>query len=134
MCSRTLWGSPMNSPVRLGVSPAIASTPTSVFSQRFCDFISPQLNLGLRGLSRSPVVPPSLSSRKYGTKSSASHRGAWSSSCHLAGIPFYHGCSPTGLDECFFFNFLVVRHPYSSIFCQFWLFFVFKFVVLLVVV
>ena len=33
---------------------------------------------------------------------------------------------PTGLDECFFFIFLVVRLPYSSIFCQFWLFFVFK--------
>ena len=36
----------------------------------------------------------------------------------------------TGLDECFFFNSLVVRLPYSSIFCQSWLFFVFKFVVL----
>ena len=33
---------------------------------------------------------------------------------------------PTGLDECFFFISLVVRLPYSSIFCQFWLFFVFK--------
>ena len=35
---------------------------------------------------------------------------------------------PTGLDECFFFNSLVVRLPYSSIFCEFWLVFVFKFV------
>ena len=33
---------------------------------------------------------------------------------------------PTGLDECFFFISLVVGLPYSSIFCQFWLFFVFK--------
>ena len=33
---------------------------------------------------------------------------------------------PTGLDECSFFNSLVVGVPYSSIFCQFWLFFVFK--------
>ena len=33
---------------------------------------------------------------------------------------------PTGLDECFFFISLVVRLPYSSIFCQFWLFLVFK--------
>ena len=32
----------------------------------------------------------------------------------------------TGLDECFFFISLVVGLPYSSIFCQFWLFFVFK--------
>ena len=33
--SRTLWVSPTNSPVRLGVSPAAASTPTGVFNQRF---------------------------------------------------------------------------------------------------
>ena len=33
---------------------------------------------------------------------------------------------PIGLDECFLFNSLVVRLPYSLIFCQFWLFFVFK--------
>ena len=32
---------------------------------------------------------------------------------------------PTGLDECVFFNSLVVGLPYSSIFCQFWLFFCF---------
>ena len=36
----------------------------------------------------------------------------------------------TGMDECFFFNSLVVGLPYTSIFWQFWLFFVFKFVVL----
>ena len=28
---------------------------------------------------------------------------------------------PTGLDQCFFFNSLVVRLPYSLTFCQFWL-------------
>ena len=33
--SRTLWVSPRNSPVRLGVSPAAASTPTGVFNQWF---------------------------------------------------------------------------------------------------
>ena len=37
-------------------------------------------------------------------------------------------------DECFIFNSLVVILPYSSIFSQFWLFFVFKFVVVLLVV
>ena len=41
---------------------------------------------------------------------------------------------PNGLDECFFFNALVVRLPYSLIFWQFLLFFVFKFVVLLLLV
>ena len=33
--SRPLWVPPMDSPVRLGVSPASASTPTGVFNQRF---------------------------------------------------------------------------------------------------
>ena len=33
--SRPLWVSGMNSPVRLGISPAAASTLTGVFSQRF---------------------------------------------------------------------------------------------------
>ena len=33
--SRTLWVSPTNSPVRLGVSPAAASTPMGVFNQWF---------------------------------------------------------------------------------------------------
>ena len=40
---------------------------------------------------------------------------------------------PTGLDECFF-NSLVVRLPLSLIFCQFWLFFVFKFIVVFLLV
>ena len=35
VCSRPLWVSPMNSPVRLGVSPTAASTPTGVFGHRF---------------------------------------------------------------------------------------------------
>ena len=33
--SRPMWVSPVNSPVRLGVSPAAASTPTGVFNQWF---------------------------------------------------------------------------------------------------
>ena len=41
---------------------------------------------------------------------------------------------PSGQDECFFFNTLVVGLPYSLIFCQFWLFFVFKFVAVLLLV
>ena len=47
--------------------------------------------------------------------------------CHESSPPGCPICTPpTGLDECFFFNSLVVGLPYSSIFCQFWLFFVFK--------
>ena len=33
-CSRPLWVSPMTSPVRLGVPPAAAPTPTGIFNQR----------------------------------------------------------------------------------------------------
>ena len=39
--------------------------------------------------------------------------------------------TPPDPDECFYFNSLVVRLPYSLIFWQFWLVFVFKFVVVL---
>ena len=69
--SRTLWISPTNSPVRLGVSPA-ASAPTGVFSQRLWGFISRYWSPGLHSLSRSPIVPPSLSARECGTTQSAS--------------------------------------------------------------
>ena len=81
MCvhSRTLWVSPRYSPVRLGVSPTAASTPTNVFNQRFWGFISLQWNPGLCGLSQSPLVLPGLSAHKCGTAQSVSH--------HLAKSP-----------------------------------------------
>ena len=40
----------------------------------------------------------------------------------------------TSTNGCFYFNSLIVRLPYSLIFRQFWLFFVFKFVVVLLLV
>ena len=82
--SRTLWVSPANSPMRLGVSPTIA-TPTYFFSQKFWGFISVHWNPGLRGLSHSPVVPPGLSTCKC--------RTTWSTSCLLAVCPLHPGCS-----------------------------------------
>ena len=69
--SRTLWVSPMNFPVRLGVS-TTAATPTDFYSQRFWGFLFPWWNHGLHNLSCSPVVPPGLSTRKYGTTHSSS--------------------------------------------------------------
>ena len=82
-----------------------------------------------------------------GAAGSASHHLVGCASCSLA-CPFHNPPSrwvrqpprcresssprlpistpPTGLDECFFFISLVVRLPCSSIFWQFWLFFVFK--------
>ena len=52
--SRPLWVCPTTSPVRLGVSPAAAPTPTGVFNQRFESLFPPCWSLGLRGLLRSP--------------------------------------------------------------------------------
>ena len=50
ICSMMLWAPPMDSPVRLGVSPT-AATPTGFYIQRFWGFISPCWNPGLQGLS-----------------------------------------------------------------------------------
>ena len=47
--------------------------------------------------------------------------------CRKSSLPWMSiSTPPTHLDECFFFISLVVGLPYSSIFCQSWLFFVFK--------
>ena len=115
--------SPTTSPVRLGVSPAAASSPTGVFNQRFealfpgagalgcvvC--LAPQLLLLV--YPHMDVGPPSpLATASLPVLST------W--------LPAPLAAMPTGLDECFFFNSLVVGLPYGSIFCQFWLFFVFK--------
>ena len=54
--------------------------------------------------------------------------------CHRSFPPQPVSTSPTSLNECFFFNSLVVGLPYSSIFWQFWLFFVFTFVVILLLI
>ena len=126
--SRTPWTPPTDSSVRLGVSPDTA-TATYFYSQRFWGFISLHWNPGFRSLSHSLVVPPRLSTLQCGTTWSSSHCLA---ACHLClSCP-----SPPLLLVCewFFFNSLVVGLPYSSIFWQFWLFFVFKFVVVLLLV
>ena len=112
--------------MRLGASSA-ATTLRGFFSQRFCGLISLSWSPGLRGLFRSPNIPPDLSMRECGATGSASCRTA----CpvcptirHISGS----GCSnaiprprpplcapPTGLDECFFSTSLVVGLPCGSI-------------------
>ena len=137
--SRPLWVSPTYSPLRLGVFPAAASTSTGVFSQRFealfpCTgalgcmvcfapllFLQVYLwvNVGLWGLLAAALpapfhnLPPRWVHQLPPCRESSPRR-----------LPI--SAPPTGLDECFFFISLVVRLPYSSIFCQFWLFLVFK--------
>ena len=123
MCvrSRTLWLSPVNS-CEAGVSPPDASTPTGVFTHRFealfpqagalgcVVYFAPQLLLPVYlPVNVGPPTPPATD--LPGPPAAA--------------LPRVLSAPPTGLDECFFIS-LVVGLLYSSIFCQFWLFFVFE--------
>ena len=106
--------------MRLGVSPAAASTPMGVFNQRFEALFPCAGALGyVVYFAPPPFLPVYL----------CANVGPGSASHHLVVNPLCPASClhpPTGLDECFFFISLVVGLPYSSIFCQFWLFFVFK--------
>ena len=129
--SRTLWVSLTNSPVSLGVSPTAASTPTGVFNQWFEALFPCAGTLGCTVCLPGPWSTSCCLSGQLQLSPpccTICHLTG-SISCHLATCPFCpaaHLCPLTCLDECFFFISLVVRLPYSSIFCQFWLFFVFK--------
>ena len=106
-----------------------------LFQSEVLRFYFPHWNSGMRGLSHSPVVPSGLSTCKCGTTLSSSHHLTGSTSCCHASLPQLPvSAPPTGLVNCFFFNSLVVRLPYSSILGSSGCFFVFKFVVLLLVV
>ena len=137
----------MNSPVRLGVSPATASTPMGVFNQQF-EALFPQAGaLGCAVCFAPPPFLPVYLCANVGLQGLPATTlwgllaAAWPAPfhnpppCWVRQLPPCHESSPpwlplsappTGLDECLFFISLVVGLPYSSIFCQFWLFFVFK--------
>ena len=125
--SSPLWVSPMNSPVRLGVSPAAPSTPNSVFNQRFDALFPPCWSPGLHGLLHSPANPPSLSMCKCGATGSAScslacpipQSATLLADCHQSSPPQLPICAPpTGLDECslspWLSDFHTVRFSVSS--------------------
>ena len=137
----------MNSPVRLGVSPAAASTPTGVFNQWF-EVLFPQAgalgcavcfapppflpvylcsNMGPQGLPATPLwglLAAAWPAPFHNLPPCCVHQPP---PCHESSLPQLPiSAPPTGLDECFFFISLVVGLSYSLIFCQFWLFFVFK--------
>ena len=119
--SRALWVSPVNSPMRPGVS--ATPQPPQIFSVRGFEALFPHAG----ALGCTVCLTPQLFLPVYpGPPATSLLRvlSAW--------LPI--SAPPTGLDECFFFISLVVRLPYSSVFCQFWLFFVFKFVVVLLLV
>ena len=111
--------------------------PTGFYSQRFWDFILPTLEPWVA----QSVSLPSCSSQFICTRMwdpplcQLPLRPVHEPPCLKLSPPWLPVSSPpTILDECFCFNSLVVGLPYSSIFWQFWLFFVFKFVVVLWVV
>ena len=125
--------------MRLGVSPAATSTSTSVFNQRFEALFPHTVALGCEVcFAPHPFLPVYLCANvvPWGLPAAA-----WPSPvhnltprwvrqllpCHKSSPPpLPVSTPPTGLDERFFFISLVVRLPCSLIFCQFWLFFVFK--------
>ena len=146
-CFMSLWVSPTNSHVRLGVCPAATSTPTGVFNQRFealfprtgalfCTVCSPPLlfllvylcvNVGSWGLSAVSLwgLPAAALPTRLHNPSPRWVRQP--PLCRESSLPWLPvSAPPTGMDKCFFFISLVVGLPYSLIFCQFWLFFVFK--------
>ena len=125
--------------MRLGVSPAATSTPTGVFNQRFAALFPPAGALGCMVCFTPPPFLPVYLCMNVGPRgllavvlSAPFHNPPphWVRQlppCHESSPPHLPvSAPPTGLDECFFFISLVVGLPYSSIFCQFWLFFVFK--------
>ena len=123
LCScRTLWVSPTNSPARLAVSPA-ASTLTSYLSRRFWGFISPPGTLGCAVCLASEFFLPVYLHANVGPPGLPA-----ATLPQVLSAPLPISTPPTGLNECFFFNSLVVGVPYSLIFWQFWLFFVFNLV------
>ena len=106
--------------------------PPQVFSIRGLRLYLPKLEPCVAQSFRSPAVPPSLSMGECGAAGSASGHTACPvcpticQSLGLAALLRVPSAPPTGLDKCFFFISLVVGLPCGSIFCQFWLVFVFK--------
>ncbi|KAF6109750.1 hypothetical protein HJG60_010953 [Phyllostomus discolor] len=143
----------MNSPVRLGIA-AGTSAPTGIFNWFEALFpcagctvcFAPQLfllvYLNTNGGPPSPqsaAWPVHLVCLLQPYVPCSTICCLTESTCHLAcpGPPVTASpgvlstqlpisTPPTGLDECVFFNCLVVGLSHSSVFCQFWLFFVSK--------
>ena len=137
----------MDSPERPAVSPA-APTPTGFYSQKLWGFIFPMLEpwtawsvlgLGLRAPKEYLLIfihdtwmwdHPFWQHRHRSLTTTASLLPHTTIS-----PPQFPGSSPPAfLDEYALFKYLVARLPYSSILWQFWLFFVFRLVVILLMV
>ncbi|KAF6084387.1 hypothetical protein HJG60_008649 [Phyllostomus discolor] len=128
----------MNSPVRLGVSPAATSMPTGVFNQWFeASFLcaealgcvvclNPQRFLPVYLWANVGPPAPPVTISPGGQRCLARPSPPATVVLRPLSSQLPNSAPPTGLDECFFFNSLAVGLPYSLIFCRFWLFFVSK--------
>ena len=122
---RPLWVSPRTCPVRLGVSPAAAPTPTGTFSQR-----SEALFPGAGALGYMVCFAPRQSSRficaRVWSTGSASGQTACPFHPTLHQSHSRHGhvspLCPSYRSGCMFLFYLLgVGLPCRLIFCQFWL-------------
>ena len=115
--------------MRQGVSPTTPSAPTGVFNQWF-EALFPQART--LGFTVCHLVHQLLPHQPAAALPTLLHNPPprWVRQlqpCCKSSPPWLPiSAPPTRLDEYFFFISLVVGLPYSSIFCQFWLFFVFK--------
>ena len=111
--------------MRRGVSTA-GTTPLGVFTQRFEALFPHAGTLGCTFCLVPQFFIPVYAQQMWDYPATALPRvlSTWLSI----------STPPPSLYECFFFNSLVVGLPCSSIFWQFWMFFVFKFVVVLLLV
>ena len=131
VCSKTLWVSPWTLLWGWEFLP-LSPQPPQVFSVRGFEALFPCS--GTLGcvvclapqlfLPAYPQVNVGLPSPQDGSPSPLAAALPWVLS---TGLPI--SAPPTGLDQCFFFNSLVVRLPYSLVLWQFWWIFVFKLVV-----
>ena len=95
--SRPLWVSPATSPVRLGVFPAAAPTPTSVFNQRFEGLFPPAGALGC-AVFFAPCHLSGLSVLECGAAWGATRRSAapFSATLSPALSVYLHHCGAAG--------------------------------------
>ena len=115
---------------------SVAPTPTDFYSQKLWGSISQVQNLSLWGLAWGwdcslPRYPPDFYTPHVNMGPSIPSPPLCATLCLLASSPYLHvSAPPILLEECSFFKSLVVRLPYSSIFWQFWVLFVWYVVVI----
>ena len=125
--SRPLWVSPTTSPVRLGVSPAAAPTPTGVFNQRF-EALFPRAGALGCSVCFTPCCLSGLSVHECRAAGSASGQTACpfsptlcqSQSCYGNSSPLHPGCpSPplllVWMNVCFLFPWCRTPLPFDSL-------------------